>query len=77
MGSLIGFFLFSFVADNYGRKIGLGAAWFMATLGSLLLGVFELTQVGIVKSEHRDGRSRHLPLWIWHQPGNYDTLFIH
>jgi OCT family organic cation transporter-like MFS transporter 4/5 len=39
MGSLVGFFLFSFVADNYGRKIGLGSAWVMATIGSLMLGV--------------------------------------
>lgn len=39
MGSLIGFFVFSFIADNYGRKIGLGSAWLMATVGSLLLGV--------------------------------------
>lgn len=47
MGSLVGFFLFSFVADNYGRKIGLGTAWLMATLGSMLLGAsFNIEMVG-------------------------------
>ena len=39
VGSLIGFFIFSFVADNYGRKIGLGISWFMAFLGALMIGV--------------------------------------
>jgi MFS transporter, OCT family, solute carrier family 22 (organic cation transporter), member 4/5 len=41
MGSLVGFFIFSFVADNYGRKLGLGLAWFMATIGSAMLGVID------------------------------------
>jgi OCT family organic cation transporter-like MFS transporter 4/5 len=37
---LVGFFLFSYIADNYGRKLGLGLAWLMATVGGLILGVF-------------------------------------
>lgn len=37
VGSLIGFFLFSWVADNKGRKIALGISWLFASLGALLL----------------------------------------
>lgn len=40
---LSGFFVFSFIADNYGRKFGLGTAWLSATIGTLLLGV--ITQI--------------------------------
>jgi len=42
-GSLIGFFIFSFVADNYGRKVGQGISWFLAFLGTLIIGVFLVT----------------------------------
>ena len=37
IGSLLGFFLFSWIADNYGRKIALGLSWLFASLGALLL----------------------------------------
>ncbi|CAD8110050.1 unnamed protein product [Paramecium sonneborni] len=37
IGSLTGFFVFSFIADNYGRKLALSISWGMTTLGSLLL----------------------------------------
>jgi len=39
VGSLVGFFIFSFVADNYGRKFSLGFSWFLAFLGCFCLGV--------------------------------------
>jgi OCT family organic cation transporter-like MFS transporter 4/5 len=38
-GSLVGFFIFSFLADNYGRKMAIGLAWFCASIGALVLGV--------------------------------------
>jgi OCT family organic cation transporter-like MFS transporter 4/5 len=38
-GSLVGFFIFSFIADNYGRKLGLGISWFTAFLGAVFIGV--------------------------------------
>lgn len=37
IGSLIGFFFFSWLADNKGRKLALGASWLLASLGALLL----------------------------------------
>ncbi|KAL4472577.1 hypothetical protein ABPG74_018526 [Tetrahymena malaccensis] len=37
LGSLIGFFLFSWIADNKGRRIALGISWLLASLGALLL----------------------------------------
>lgn len=32
--------IFSFIADNYGRKMALTLAWGMTTVGSLLLAVY-------------------------------------
>jgi MFS family permease len=49
-GSLLGFFIFSFIADNYGRRPGLGLSWFAATVGALVLASsrsFEMVGVGI------------------------------
>lgn len=37
IGSLVGFFLLSFIADNYGRRLGLAIAWMSASVGTLLL----------------------------------------
>ena len=37
IGSLIGFFFFSFIADNYGRKLGLGSSWLCASIGAVIL----------------------------------------
>lgn len=37
IGSLIGFFFFSFIADNYGRKLGLGSSWLCASIGAVVL----------------------------------------
>ncbi|CAD8190555.1 unnamed protein product [Paramecium octaurelia] len=36
-GSLAGFFIFSFIADNYGRKLALILSWSITTIGSLIL----------------------------------------
>jgi len=36
-GSLVGFFLLSFIADNYGRRLGLAISWMAASIGTLLL----------------------------------------
>ena len=38
-GSLIGLLLFSWVADNYGRKIAIYSAWISGAFGSLLVGL--------------------------------------
>ena len=35
----MGFFIFSFIADNYGRKIGLALGWASASLGGIILAV--------------------------------------
>jgi MFS family permease len=37
IGSLIGFFIIPFIADNLGRKIAMQIAWGICTLGVLLL----------------------------------------
>lgn len=37
VGALIGYVLFSFYADNYGRRITLMLAFGLATLGTLIL----------------------------------------
>lgn len=39
VGSMLGFFIFSFAADNYGRKISLCLAWIAVTIGAFTLGV--------------------------------------
>ncbi|CAD8090428.1 unnamed protein product [Paramecium primaurelia] len=36
-GSLTGFFIFSFIADNYGRKLALTLSWTITTIGSITL----------------------------------------
>eukprot|EP00825_Cyclidium_porcatum_P047608 TRINITY_DN7776_c0_g1_i2.p1 TRINITY_DN7776_c0_g1~~TRINITY_DN7776_c0_g1_i2.p1 ORF type:complete len:401 (-),score=41.66 TRINITY_DN7776_c0_g1_i2:316-1518(-) len=36
-GSLCGFFLFSYIADNFGRKFGLVSSWISATVGVILM----------------------------------------
>lgn len=33
VGSLIGFFVFPYVADNWGRKLGIKISWAMCTIG--------------------------------------------
>jgi OCT family organic cation transporter-like MFS transporter 4/5 len=35
----VGFFVFSFIADNYGRKLALALGWGFTTIGSFILGV--------------------------------------
>lgn len=40
--------IFSFVADNYGRKIALSLAWAMTTVGSLLLAVIQLSNFSVL-----------------------------
>jgi MFS family permease len=37
IGSLIGFFLFPYVADNWGRKKAMHAAWGCCSLGVVLM----------------------------------------
>jgi len=36
---LFGFFLFSWLADNKGRRLALGLSWLLASLGALLMGL--------------------------------------
>ncbi|CAK93551.1 unnamed protein product (macronuclear) [Paramecium tetraurelia] len=47
-GSLKGFFIFSFIADNYGRKLALTLSWSITTIGSLILAVTYHFQLYIV-----------------------------
>jgi len=37
VGALVGYVLFSFYSDNYGRRITLLLAWGLAVVGTLLL----------------------------------------
>lgn len=37
VGALVGYILFSFYSDNYGRRITLIIAWGLATIGSLVV----------------------------------------
>ncbi len=37
VGSVIGFFLISYLADNYGRKIIVQISWGISVLGALLI----------------------------------------
>lgn len=37
VGALIGYLLFSFYADNFGRRITMILAWGIATIGTLVL----------------------------------------
>jgi OCT family organic cation transporter-like MFS transporter 4/5 len=37
IGSLIGFFIIPYAADNFGRKIAIQASWGICTLGVLLI----------------------------------------
>lgn len=39
--------IFSFIADNYGRKMALTLAWGMTTVGSLLLAVYYIIYVSV------------------------------
>ena len=37
VGSLIGFFLFSSLADNWGRKPSIGLSWLVASVGGIIM----------------------------------------
>ena len=37
MGALVGYIIFSFYSDNYGRRITMLIAWGIATVGSLII----------------------------------------
>ena len=37
IASLIGFFIFSSIADNWGRKPAIGSSWFIASIGAIIL----------------------------------------
>jgi OCT family organic cation transporter-like MFS transporter 4/5 len=64
-GSLVGFFIFSFIADNYGRRLGIGASWFCASIGALVLGVYFINISFIVKLKLRDGGYRNVLNRVW------------
>lgn len=46
IGSLIGFFIIPFIADNLGRKVAMQSAWAICTVGVLLL--FIGNSVGLI-----------------------------
>ena len=37
IGSFLGFFIFTCLADNYGRKIGIVLAWVIGCIGALIV----------------------------------------
>jgi len=39
IGSFLGFFVFSWIADNKGRKIGLGISWLLTSIGIFVFGM--------------------------------------
>lgn len=40
-GSLLGFFIIPYIADNWGRKLGIRISWAIATLGVLTVALAE------------------------------------
>ena len=39
IGSLIGLFIFSYFADNKGRRSSLGISWLLVSIGALILAI--------------------------------------
>lgn len=37
IGSLLGFFLIPYLADNWGRRVAIRISWFLATAGVLMI----------------------------------------
>ena len=76
VGSLVGFFLFSFVADNYGRKLALTLAWMSATIGCLGLGVIYI-YIFIASIKSLNGSYWLFFDRIWCQSEYYYSFFVY